>query len=134
MGGSRHVEHGLEVPKLAETAYDRWQARAVASYEANGINESGKPFTVTCSADNRQAARVGLTIHPTKPTCVFEVPPPEAKFKCSGPNGPTPDGRLQQASFKLTGPRKAPGPISDTKTFTVGTSTIKVTYNMAPSK
>jgi hypothetical protein len=124
----------LSDPKQAETAYDRWQAHVVASYEANGLNESGKPFTVTCAADNRQASRVGLTIHPTEPTYVFEVSPPEAKFKCSGPNGPTPNGRLQQANFKLTGPRKAPGPISDTKTFTAGTSTIKVTYNMAPSR
>ena len=121
-------------PKQAETAYDRWQTRVVANYEANGIDESGKPFTVTCAADNRQASRVGLTIHPTEPTYVFEASPPEAKFKCTGPNGPTPNGRLQQANFRLTGPRKAPGPISDTKTFTVGTSTIKVTYNIAPSK
>lgn len=121
-------------PKQAETVYDRWQAHVVASYEANGINESGSPFTVKCTADNRKASRLGLTIHPTEPTYVFEVTPPEAKFQCSGPSGPTPNGRLQQANFRLTGPRKAPGPISDTKTFTVGTSTIKVTYNVAPSK
>lgn len=124
----------LTDPKRAETVYDRWQTRVVASYDANRINERGEPFTIKCAADNQQASRVGVTIHPTEPTYVFEVSPPQAKFKCSGPSGMTPDGRLQQANLKLTAPRKAPGPISGTKTFTVGTSTIKVTFNMAPSR
>ena len=122
-------------PKQAETVYDRWLAHVVASYEAKGVGESGQPFTVKCTADNRQPSKVGVTIHPTEPTYVFEVSPPEAKFKCSGPSGgPTPNGRLQQANFRMTGARKEPGPIGDTKTFTVGTTTVKVTYNMAPSR
>jgi hypothetical protein len=124
----------LSDPKRAETAYDRWQSQVVASYEANGIGETGKPFTVKCSADNRQAARVGVTINPSEPTYVFEVSPPEAKFKCSTPDGSPPNGRLRQSNFRLTGPRNAPGPVSGTKSFTVGTTTIKVTFNMSPSR
>jgi hypothetical protein len=121
-------------PKLAETAYERWQSQVVASYDANGLDESGKPYTIKCRADNRQASRVGVTINPSQPTYVFEVSPPEAKFKCEGPGGSTPNGHLRQANFRLTGPRKEPGPVSGTQTFTVGTSTIKVTFNMAPSR
>jgi hypothetical protein len=123
----------LSDPKRAETAYDRWQTHVVASYERSGVNEIGKPFSVKCTADNRQASKVGVTINPTEPTYVFEVSPPEAKFKCSGPEAP-PNGRLRQANFRLTAPRKAPGPHSGTKTFTAGTSTITVTYNMGPSR
>ena len=121
-------------PRQAETVYDRWQARVVASYDANRVNERGEPFTIRCAADNQQAAKGGVTMHPTEPTFVLEVSPPLAKFKCSDTSGMIPDGRLQQASLRLTAPRKPPGAISGTETFTVGTSTIKVTYSMAPSR
>ena len=124
----------LTDPKKAETAYDRWQAHVVASYERNAVDEQGKPFTVKCTADNQKASRVGVTINPTGPTYVFEVDAPDAQFKCTGPPGSTPNGKLRQTHFRLTGPRKAPGPHGDTKTFTVGTTNIKVTYKMAPSR
>jgi hypothetical protein len=121
-------------PKRAETVYDRWQSQVVASYEANGLDESRNPFTVRCTADNQQPAKVGVTVQPTEPKYFFEVSPPKAQFKCSGESGRFPNGRLPQASFRLTGTRKEPGPVSGTQTFTVGTATIKVTYNMSPSK
>jgi hypothetical protein len=120
-------------PKQAATAYDRWQSRVVASYDANRFDEAGKPFTVKCTADNQQAGMVGV-IASGGPSYQFQVTPPPAKFKCSGPNGFTPDGNLQQAPLTLTAPRKAPGAITGTQTFTVGTKTMKVTYNMAPTR
>lgn len=120
-------------PKQAETVYDRWNARVVASYEARGVDESGNPFTVKCTADNAELSRVGVTIHPTEPTYVFEVTAPPAQFKCNTTNR-NPNANLRQVSYRLTAPRKAPGPVTNTKTFTVGTGTVKVTYNMAPSR
>lgn len=120
-------------PKRAETAYDRWQSHVVASYEANGFDEAGAPYTVKCTADNRQPARVGVTIHPAEPTYFFDVSPPPAQFKCSDPSR-APNGRLAQDDFQLTAPRKAAGPVNGSQTFKVGTSTVKVTYSMTPSR
>lgn len=121
-------------PKRAETAFDKWQSRVVATYEFNGLDEVGKPFTVTCTADNRQPGKVGLGVDPGKPEYVVSVNSPPAQFKCSGPDGFKPGPNLQQVAFELRGKRGAPGPINGTKTFTAGTSTIKITYSMAPSK
>lgn len=121
-------------PKQAATLYDRWKAHVVAKYEANGIGESGNSFSVTCAADNEQASMFGVTINPTAPTYLVQVAAPRALFRCTGESNLTPNGLLQQASFTLTGERGAPGSVSGTKTFTVGTSTIKVSYTMAPSK
>jgi len=123
----------LSDPKMLQAAYEPWQARVVASYEAKGVDEAGRPFAVTCAADNRQAAKVGLTASPRSPTFVVSVSAPEAVFKCAGA-GPNPNSRLPQETFDLTGPRGEPGPVTATKTFTVGTTTIKVSYNMAPSQ
>lgn len=120
-------------PKRAETAFARWESRVVASYESKGVNENGQPFTVTCTADNRQPAGVGLAVDPGKPEYVVSVSSPPAQFKCSGPFG-APSGNLQQVAFELRGPRGAPGRINGTKTFSAGTSTIKVTYTMTPAK
>jgi hypothetical protein len=121
-------------PKQRETVYDRWQAHVVASYESNGKNEAGQSVSVKCAADNRKASRLGLTINPTEPTYVLQVSAPEALFKCTDPSFGAPNGGLQQESFSLTGPRKAPGPVSGSQTFTVGTSTIKISFTMAPTR
>jgi hypothetical protein len=74
----------------------------------------------------------GVTINPVAPTYVVQVVAPDPLFKCTG-QVPTTNA-LQQMNFQLTGARGAPGPVSGTETFTVGTSTIKVSYNMAPSR
>jgi hypothetical protein len=121
-------------PKQRETVYDRWQAHVVASYESSGKNEAGQIVTVRCAADNRKASKVGLTSNPTQPTYLLQVSAPEALFKCTDPSFSTPNGGLQQESFSLTGPRKAPGPVNGTQTFTVGTSTIKISFSMAPTR
>lgn len=123
-------------PKKMAAATDAWQSRVVATYEATVPNESGgAPATVTCAADNRAATQVGVVINPTEPTYVVQVTAPKPLFRCTGPtHGVNPPVSLQQPTFKLTGTRGAPGAVSGTQTFTVGTSTIKVTYNMAPSK
>src|SRR5687767_5809388 len=96
-------------PQKMAAATDAWQSHVVATFQATVPNESGgAPATVTCSADNKAASQVALTINPP-----VSIQPP---------------------TFKLTGARGAPGAVSGTQTFTVGTSIIKVTYNMAPSK
>jgi hypothetical protein len=122
-------------PKKAETAYDRWQARVVASYEQEGLDEQGKPYAYKCTADNQQAARFGVTINPMAPTYVVNVSPPVAIFKCSGAGAHAPpNGHLQMVGFELTGPRGVPGPKSGTKTFNASTQTITVSYSMGPTK
>jgi hypothetical protein len=121
-------------PKRAAAAYERWQSRVVAKFEFKGINELGQPFTVTCTADNPQPTMISVAVDPTKTEYVVAVTAPRALFKCSGPEVARPNGSLRQETFELRGPRGAPGRINGTKTFTVGTSTIKVTYTMAPSK
>src|SRR5688500_16985649 len=60
-------------PKQATSAYERWQARVVATYEDKGVGESGQPFTVTCAADNRTAPAFGVTINTTAPSYVVNV-------------------------------------------------------------
>ena len=124
----------LSDPKQAESANARWQSRVVASYDAKGLDEQGGPWSVTCTADNKQASLVGVTINPTAPTYVMEVEAPQAVFRCTGATHSAPNGRLRQVHFRLSGPRGEPGPVSGTETFTVETSKITVTYRMAPSK
>ena len=120
-------------PMPASAASEHWRARVVASYEAKTVSESGDPIVVSCKADNQKASRVGVTIDPRAPKYVFSVSAPEAIYKCSG-NGPKPNSRLPQTDFQVTGPRGAPGQVSGTEVFTVGMTTIKVSFTMAPSR
>ena len=121
-------------PKLAASAYERWQAEIVATYEAKGVDEMGAPFSISCTADNKKGSTIGLTINPVAPTYIFQVTAPVAIFKCSGTTAAASPPRLRQVSFQLTGDRGAPGPVSGTKTFKDDTSTITVSYRMAPTK
>lgn len=114
---------------------ERWQARVVASYAAKGVGELGDPYSVTCAADNQKAAMVGVMIDPRAPKYVLSVTAPAAKFKCSGyQEGWQPNAPIPQTAFQLTGPRGAPGPVSGTKVFTVLTTTIQVSFTMAPRR
>ena len=124
----------LTDPARNQTAYAGWKSHVVAAYDANRVDEMGKKFTVNCTADHRQPATFGVTALPGQPTYIVQVTAPRAEFQCTGPSGWTPRGEIQQAPFELTEPRKKPGLLSGTKTFTVGTTTVKVTYSMAPSK
>jgi hypothetical protein len=121
-------------PKKMAAANEAWQTRVIATYDAKLANESGgQPASVKCAADNQQSMQIGVGISPTEPTYFLSVTAPEALFKCTGGTHGLNPPRLQQSSFRLTGPRGAPGKVSGTKTFTAGTSTIKVTYDMAPA-
>ena len=123
-------------PQKMAAATDAWLSHVVATFHATVPNESGgAPATVTCAADNKAATQVGVVINPTEPTYVVQVTAPKPLFKCTDPtHGISPPVSIQPPTFKLTGTRGAPGAVSGTQTFTVGTSVIKVTYNMAPSK
>ncbi len=127
-------EAAMSDPKKLAASQEAWQSHVVAGYEAKGVGESGGAFTVTCSADNKQGSQIGVVINPTEPTYVLSVSAPAADFKCTGATGGPGPTRLQQSTFKLTGARGAPGKVSGTQTFTSGTETIKVSYEMSPSK
>jgi hypothetical protein len=121
-------------PQKVASASTRWQSRVTGHFEAKGVDEAMRPFSVTCDADHQQLAKVEVSINATEPTFFLWVTAPAAQFKCRGPAGsPTPGG-LPQADFELTGPRGTPGPVSGTKTFTVASTTIKVSFDMAPAK
>ena len=123
-------------PAKFAAAYEAWQAHVTASYEAKGVDEMGNPFTVKCAADETKAASVGVAVQPGSPDYLFSVSAPAATFKCDDTSrGPgAAQRRWQQAPFRLTGSRGAPGPVSGTKTFTIDTTTIKVSYKMAPKR
>jgi hypothetical protein len=123
-------------PAQFAAAYEAWQAHVKATYIAKGLDEMGSPFTVTCTADEKKAANVGVAIQPGTPDYLFSISAPAATFKCADPaRGPgAGTRRWQQAPFQLTGQRGAPGPVSGTKTFTIDTTTIKVSYQMAPGR
>lgn len=129
------LPNGSHVMWPMPSASDRWQAQVVATYEANGVGELGDPYSVKCAADNRKASSVGVMIDPGAPKYVLSVTAPEAKFKCSGyQEGWQPNAPIPRTAFQLTGPRGAPGPVSGTKVFTVLTTTIKVSFTMAPGR
>jgi hypothetical protein len=124
----------LADPAKAATAFTPWKARVTGSYEAKGMDEMRKPYTVTCSADNQELAKVSIAINPMDDTYVFQVDAPTIRFKCSQPDGPQPVLNLPQVAFELKGPRGRPGPISGEKTFPAAQATIKVSYSMAPAR
>ena len=126
----------LSDPNKAKTAYDVWQARVVATYNFKGVDEMGKPTTLSCSADHQAPSRAGVTVNPTADEYVFVVTAPEADFTCSDKTKKRnlSTGPLRKSSLRLTGPRGAPGQVNNTKDFTIETTTAKVTFNMAPAK
>ncbi len=124
----------LSDPNKAATAFDRWQAHVVATCDVKGVDEQGKPFAVTCKADHEKRMKVGVEIDPVAPNYKVMVSAPEAIFQCSNPTFAPANGHLQQVEFELTGPRGAPGRVFGSKAFPVPAGTIKVRYDMAPSR
>lgn len=127
----------LTDPNRSQTAYKGWKSHVVAAYEASGVDEMGSPYTVKCTADHVQLEAFGVFALSGQSTYEVHVTAPRAQFQCPGREGSAPRGEIQQAPFKLTEPRKPPGPQTGSKTFTAGpgdATTVKVTYNMAPSR
>jgi hypothetical protein len=141
LGDGDHVQwpmpnpESLADPAKAGSAFTPWKAHITGTYQAKGVDEGGKPFAITCSADGAELARVFMAINPMDDTYTFQVNAPPIQFKCSKPDGPHPTFNLPQAAFELRGgPRGQPHPVSGEKTFTTGNATIKVSYSMAPAK
>lgn len=141
MGDGDHVMWPMPNPELASdpakyaAAQTPWQARVAASYEASGKDLEGNPFSTRCTADNQKASVVGVITSGTD--YVFSVSVPDAVFKCAttgSGSGPTASGRVHQATLQLRGPQGRPGPVTGTKTFTVGDMVIKVSFTMKPVK
>jgi hypothetical protein len=127
---------GVEVlsdPAKAQTAWDTWQAHLTGTHETKGADESGKPFSGTCTADEGKASKVSLAIDPTSAGYVFHVSVPQADFTCP-PRIPPPGAYLQQVEFDLKGEHRTPGRLSGSKIFPAANGTVKVSYEMAPSK
>jgi hypothetical protein len=123
-------------PKRAAAAFDRWQARVTASYDFKGVNEMGQSHTVKCVADSQILSNVAVTINPTGPEYIFQVMAPDAEFKCSDQSTKRNlnTGFLRRGPLELTGPRGEPAQVTNTKTFSIETTTIKVSFAMAPSR
>lgn len=139
LGDGDHVMWPMANPELAAdpakyaASQTPWQARVVASFEAAGKDLEGNPFNTKCTADNQKAASVGIMA--TGEDYVFSVTLPEAVFKCTttgSGSGPTANGRFHQATLQLGGPQGQPGPVTGTKTFTIGDKVIKVSFTMKP--
>lgn len=141
LGDGDHVMWPMANPELASdpdkyaATMTPWRARVVASYEATGKDLEGNAFSVRCTADNQKAASVGVMA--TGEDYVFSVSPPDAVFTCTNTgtgSGPTANGRAHQAALQLGGPQGQPGPVTGTKTFTIGEKVIKVSFAMKPVK
>src|SRR5690606_22216665 len=139
LGDGDHVMWPMVNPELASdpakyaASQTPWQARVAASYEAAGKDLEGNAFSTKCTADNQKAASVGIIA--TGEDYVFSVTLPEAVFKCTTTgSGPTPNGRFHQATLQFGGPQGQPGPVTGTKTFTIGAKVIKVSFTMKPVK
>lgn len=141
LGDGDHVMWPMANPELASdpekysATMTPWRARVVASYEATGKDLEGNAFSVRCTAGNQKAASVGVMA--TGEDYVFSVSPPDAVFTCANTgtgSGPTANGRIHQATLQLGGPQGQPGPVTGTKTFTIGEKVIKVSFAMKPVK
>ncbi len=142
LGDGDHVMWPMANPELASdpakyaASQTPWQARVAASFEAAGKDMEGNAFSTKCTADNQKAASVGIMASGDS-EYMFSVTLPEAVFKCTttgSGSGPTPNGRFHQATLQLGGPQGQPGPVTGTKTFTIGEKVIKVSFTMKPVK
>lgn len=143
LGDGDHIMWPMPNPESAgdpvkyAAAYEPWQARVTASYDASGKDMEGNSFNTKCLADGQKAARLGVSANPGTSDYVLSVSLPDAVFKCSTTgtgSGPSPNGRVHQPALQVTGPMGEPGPVTGTKTFTVGDKVIKVTFTMKPVK
>lgn len=141
LGDGDHVMWPMPNPELASdpekyaATMTPWRARVVASFEAAGKDLEGNTFSTKCTANNQKAASVGVIA--SGEDYVFSVTLPEAVFTCANTgtgSGPTANGRVHQAALQLGGPQGQPGPVTGTKTFTIGDKVIKVSFTMKPVK
>ena len=126
----------LADPTRAAAAYERWRAHVTARYDFKGFNEMGQPVTLTCTADNQLRSGVAVAINPMAPEYTFQVTAPDPEFTCSDKSTKQNlnTGFLRRGALEITGPRGDPGQVTGTKTFTIETTTVKVTFTMAPTK
>lgn len=122
-------------PKKAEAASLGWQAQVVASLEGTRtVSSTGAASPYKCAVDTLHPTAVGLSAQIGQPTYTLQVTLPTPEFTCTGSTTEALPIDLGQKQFEFTGPRGKVGPVSDTKTFTTGSATIKVSYTLAPSK
>ncbi len=143
LGDGDHIMWPMPNPESASdpakyaAAYEPWQARVTASYEASGKDMEGGSFNTKCQADGQKAARLGVVASPGTSDYVFEISLPDAVFRCTTTgtgSGPSHSGRVHQAALRITGPQGEPGPVTGTKTFTFENMIIKATFSMKPAK
>jgi hypothetical protein len=120
-------------PAKMKAATQTWKARIVATYETAAEDETGRRFTISCTADNQVDAKVGVMSNGVS-AYTFTATPPEPEFKCTGRPGYRPFLRGFQQAVSVAGKQGEPGEVTNTGTTKVNTASFTLTFKMAPTK